>query len=425
MRNAPVPPCRRCRRTVAIGRSLPVAVLLVSLFGTAACGSEDEPVSGVPARAPACQRLERLFADVRAGAQPHDAVDEARAVLAALRDPAPRGLRGVAPGGRVPRSLAGPASVLARAGSAPEEDVEGALGDVARWFGAQCVGPTTLEGPEDRRLLPSPPPADLPLCLALDTEALVLGRPTPPAPDAADWAIWGDASAPDPWAATVVWLQTARTDRVPVHDDATPAAVGGRPALVAPAPLFQAVSSAAWGHIVSWRARPGLVAEVAVRRGSPMEALRVAELVRFDGARPSLPDDALGPRTEALFNGIPPSPLGIDAQALWWVVYGRQQIRVLGHAPVDRDALRALEFWTVHSEPRTIRGQPGILYAAFDADTGPWGVAWMEPDGLLVQVVGFAPQEAVVELASSLVDVSPAEWRAAKTAAEPCEDDTP
>src|SRR5918999_3345902 len=137
MRNAPVPPCRRCRRTVAIGRSLPVAVLLVSLFGTAACGSEDEPVSGVPARAPACQRLERLFADVRAGAPPHDPVEEARAVLAALRDPAPRGLRGVAPGGRVPRSLAGPASVLARAGSAPEEDVEGALADVARWFGAQ------------------------------------------------------------------------------------------------------------------------------------------------------------------------------------------------------------------------------------------------------------------------------------------------
>lgn len=425
MGNAPVPTSRRCRRTVAIARSLPVAVIL-SLLGGAACGSEDEPVSGVAAREPACQRLERLFADVRAGAQPGDAVEEARAVLAALHDPAPRGLRGVAPGGRVPRSLAGPASVLARAGSAPEEDVEAALGDVARWFGEQCLGPITVEGREDRRLLASPPPADLPLCLALDTaEAFALHRPTAPAPDAADRAIWGDASAPDPWAATVVWLQTARTDRVPVHEDATPATVGGRPALVAPAPLFQAVSSAAWGHIVSWRARPGLVAEVAVRRGSPMDALRVAELVRFDGSRPSLPAEAVGPRTEPLFDGIPPSPLGIDAQALWWVVYGRQQIRVLGHAPVDRDALRALEFWTVHSEPRTVRGQPAILYAAFDAETGPWGVAWIEPDGLLVQVVGFAPQEAVVELASSLVDVSPAEWRAAKTAAEPCDDDTP
>jgi len=240
-------------------------------------------------------------------------------------------------------------------------------------------------------------------------------------------ALWGDASAPDPWAGTVAAITTKSSDHVPVHDDAVPATVRGRSGLVAPQSLFQAVSSAAWRHVVSWQERPGLVVEVSLRHGSPADVVRMAEAVGFDGDRPFLPRDALGARTEVLFDGTTPNPTGIGFDELWSLAYGtgEQAIRVLGRGPVD-DFVRALEYWTVRSEPVTIGGRPGVVYAAFDAGRGPWGVAWTERDGLIVQVVALgAPRDAVVALASSLVDVSPEAWRTAKADAGPCDEDPP
>jgi len=421
---ATVPPSRGRFGKLFVKRVVPSALLPLIVLGTVGCASEDGSVSGGAARSPACGRLERTFAEASEDRRADDPERDAHDVLAAFADRVPRGLSGGGHRELMPRALSGPVSVLARAESSSREDVEAALLEVSLWFMAECVGPTVVEGPGDRRRLPQPPPAGLPLCLAIDAAELV-GTLLPPSrrPDAGQWALWGDASAPNPWSETVVSLTTAQSDRVPVHDDAVPAEVRGRSALVAPAPLFQAVSSAAWGHVVSWQERPGLVAEVALRRGSPAETLRVADQVRFDGDRPYLPEDALGPRTQLLFEGAAPSPLALGVGGLWSASYGtaEQRIGVVGHAPVD-GGLHALEYWTVHSEPLTIRGHRAILYAAFDADRGPWGVAWTEPDGLIVQVFGFAPREAVVEVASSLADVSPAQWRAAKAEMEFCEE---
>jgi hypothetical protein len=417
---------RGCHRSLLAKRLPVMAVVVITSLGAAACGSDDEPPTAASGPPPACQRLRRVLAEVRDDPQPGDPVRQAQDVLAALGDGAWRRLPSVPPGERVPRAVSGPASVLARAASAPKAEVEDALVEVSRWFGVECVGPTEVDGPEDRRLLAHPPPGHLPICWAMDTAEVLGGSILRPDPGAGQWAAWGDASAPDPWSGTVVSLATSHGDHVPVHEGAVPATVRGRSALVAPAPLFQAVSSPAWGHVVSWQERPGLVAEAAFRRGSPADVLRVAEQVRFDGDRPYLPGDALGPRTDVLFDGIPPTPLGIDQRELWSVAYGtgQDQIRVLGRAPVDH-ALRALEFWTVRSERLTVRGQAAILYAAFEAESGPWGVAWTEPDGPMVQVVGFARREEVIELASSLLDVSPAEWRAAKAEGGHCADDAP
>jgi hypothetical protein len=46
-------------------------------------------------------------------------------------------------------------------------------------------------------------------------------------------------------------------------------------------------------------------------------------------------------------------------------------------------------------------------------------VLW-EDDGLTMQVVGFAGRDDVLRIASSLDDVSPAEWRAAKARTRDC-----
>jgi hypothetical protein len=243
-----------------------------------------------------------------------------------------------------------------------------------------------------------------------------------PQPRPGHSALWGDAARPDPWSGPVVSLSTERRNRVPLHEGATPASVGGRPALVAPAALFQAVSSAAWGHVVSWQERPGLVAEVAWRGRSPADVVQLAGRVRFVGDRPVLPSDALGARTAPLFDGSAPTPLGLLG-GLWTAVYGvgEESFQVHGHRSAD-GALDALEYWSVHSEPVAIDQEEAILYAAFDAERGPWGVIWDEGDGLTVQVVGFAGRDEVVAFASSLEDVTAAGWRAAKANAQRCDE---
>lgn len=383
------------------------SLLLLAMVGGSACGSDDRQTDAEGAPSPVCRRLRAAFAE-STGAGP-GRMDQERlrsAVLTALRQPGPL-------------SAPGRAAIPGYTGSGSQEDLEA----VSRWFLAQCVGPTAVERPEDRRLLPRHPSTRLPLCLAMDTAELTsIGIfPRPEVPDGAS-AFWGDASRSDPWSGTVVSLTTLRGDRVPVHDDAVPTRVRDRPALVAPAPLFQAISSAAWGHVVSWQERPGLVAEVALRNGSPDDVVRMAERVRFEGDRPVLPADALGARTETLFDGVSSlQPLGLFGGE-WSAVYGAGEglFQVIGHRPAPA-AVRVLQYWSVHSEPVTINGHSALLYAAFDPEDGPWGAIW-EDDGLTVQVVGFAGRDEVLRFAGSLDDVSPAAWRAAKAEAQMCDD---
>lgn len=53
------------------------------------------------------------------------------------------------------------------------------------------------------------------------------------------------------------------------------------------------------------------------------------------------------------------------------------------------DAPELLRFLTVSSETATVGGREALVYSAFGVESGPWGVAWREPDGLVVQVSGL------------------------------------
>lgn len=88
--------------------------------------------------------------------------------------------------------------------------------------------------------------------------------------------------------------------------------LAGRARVLAPAPLFRAVSSADYGHVATWFERPGFVAELTVRRGSAEDAVRMAEVVTFQGDLPALPSDHLGAATATLSTGPFPSPVALD-----------------------------------------------------------------------------------------------------------------
>lgn len=157
--------------------------------------------------------------------------------------------------------------------------------------------------------LPAEVPADLRLCLVTDEPE--------EAPLPGEAVVWGDASLEDPWAGPLVLLSIKRDDRLPVHERAVPATIRGGDGYLAPAALFQAVSSAEYGHVATWFEEPGLVAEALVRGGTPDDARRTAEAAVFDGDTATLPADQLGADTRALSAGPFPSALALDRLSSW------------------------------------------------------------------------------------------------------------
>lgn len=237
-------------------------------------------------------------------------------------------------------------------------------------------------------------------------------------------AWWGDRGQDDPWTGPLVFLSSEASDRLPVHDGAQEVTVRGRPGYVAPAPLFQAVSSADYGHVATWFERPGLVAELTIRRGSADDAVRMAEVVTFDGEIPALPPDHLGTATGTLSTGPFPSPLALDPLSAWRLSWfdaaGGRSLTVRGLVDVP-DVLQLLSAFTAASELTTVEGHPALAYAAFDPEGGPNGVAWEEADGLVVQVSGLGlGAEEIEKVAESVADVGTDGWAELAANTEEC-----
>lgn len=243
-------------------------------------------------------------------------------------------------------------------------------------------------------------------------------------------AVWGDRALSDPWAGPLVGLSAEVAKELPVHDRARKVTVRDAPGYVAPMPLFQAVSSDEWGHVVTWREPSGKIVEAAVRRADADEALRIAEIVTITDGSPELPGYALGAQTARIYDSIPIAPYGaLSSHGSVWTLSYRSgadrgglsaflTIGGLARPPADMQPMR---FWALTAEPKSIRGRAGLLYAAFDADKGPFGVIWPEDPGLIVQVVGLGvDRPSVVDVAESLEPVDAAAWEAlqrdAKTA---------
>lgn len=85
------------------------------------------------------------------------------------------------------------------------------------------------------------------------------------------------------------------------------------------------------------------------------------------------------------------------------------------------DALELLRFLTVSSEIDTVGARQALVYSAFSDEGGPWGVAWREPDGLVVQVsgLGFDRQE-MVAIAASVDDGASGRWHELAGQTEDC-----
>ena len=271
---------------------------------------------------------------------------------------------------------------------------------------------------DERRLVPEEVPAVLQLCSVSDEPEDF------PVEGGTHAAVWGDASLDDPWAGPLVMLSTSQADRLPVHDGAEAVGIRGGEGYVAPAALFQAVSSAEYGHVATWFEQPGLVAEALVRGGSGDDARRLAEAVVFDGETPTLPVDHLGADTRALSTGPFPHPLAVDQLSSWrsyWLnLDAGRSLTVRGLLDVP-DALDLLRFLAVSSEAVTVDGRSAMVYSAFGVDTGPWGVAWAEPDGLVVQVSGLGfGRDEIVDIAASVTDVGPDRWQELMGQTEDC-----
>ncbi len=85
------------------------------------------------------------------------------------------------------------------------------------------------------------------------------------------------------------------------------------------------------------------------------------------------------------------------------------------------NALELLRFLTVSSETATVGASQALVYSAFGVESGPWGVPWRKPDGLVVQVsgLGFQRQE-MIDIAASVADVEPERWEELMSQTEDC-----
>lgn len=262
---------------------------------------------------------------------------------------------------------------------------------------------TTAEGVG--RYAPMPPSSQLRLCDAFDAPETLAGAKAPQGREVR--TIWGDAALADPWRGPIVVVIEKDGDKGYAHAGARPWRIAGRPAAVAPMPLFQGVSSSRWGHIATWHVSPVRVVEVAVRGGTAEETARLAALIRGGGRPPALPADALGAQTEPLHVG------NAESEQLGWVVqYGVADgfVTVAGR-PFLRDDFELLRLYAVASRPTTVEGTPAVRFSLLDPRRGPFGVAWRTGDNQLVTVLGVgASEEAVDGVVGATRQLTEAEW---------------
>lgn len=263
------------------------------------------------------------------------------------------------------------------------------------------------------RYAPATAPAGTALCSALFVES----DPDPGGatnPDHETAAVWGDASLPDPWRGPLVVISQRDADAFYSHDDARAVRFGGHRADVAPIPVFQGVSVAALGHIVTWRTGPGRVVEVTVRDATAAEAVRLASAVRFRDGRPRLPVRTLGERTQPIHEEGPPTSLA-GTWTLQYVggAYGDGGLLTVDGRPTTADDLELLRLYALSSEATTVAGGPGVRLTQWDPAKGPFTVAWHTDDGQTVTVTGLGlSEEAVSDAVAGAHELSEDEWRA-------------
>ncbi len=316
-----------------------------------------------------------------------------------------------------PVDLAGELATLDRADATADERIE--AGDaIGRWLAVHCT-------PAGVRYLPANQPDGLVLCTAIDL-------PRPPASaveGAATIRLWGDRSRRDPWSGRLAATWVRDGADLPVHDDARPVSVHGTDGKVAPMPLFQAISSARWGHVVSWRdPATGKVIELAAKGTTAEEAVRLAEAVTIGEGGARLPRHTLGSRTEVLLEGPGAMPMGIEAATHggWTASWrpadllgsaDRRMVRVEGFLGTAGD-VQALRFWAVSATASRAKGQPAVAFDAFGGGDAN-GIAWIDPGGAVLVVRGMGlTGEEVQALADDLVPVDTTGWTRTKQAAQ-------
>ena len=281
--------------------------------------------------------------------------------------------------------------------------------------------------PADARFLPETPPGYR-LCSAVAGRGLPVVTSGQGSRD--NWAVWGDASLERPWQGPLALLFEHPDDPDSRHAGATPVRVGDLPAEVAPMPLVEGVSSAEWGHIVTWRPLPGRLFEVAVR-GRAEEARRMAERVVVGPEGPELPRDALGPNTFPLrtsADGTQLTPV-LTLAADWVARYGEvappargrgREILVFGQASTKR-AIELAEFMSLESRPLNVGEWRGISYAPFERGRGLNSVL-LERDGHLLGITGLGITPAQVRaVLDDLTPVGDRAWGGLVTDPTACE----
>lgn len=190
-------------------------------------------------------------------------------------------------------------------------------------------------------------------------------------------------------------------------------------------PLFQAISSAGWGHIVTWRIAGGRIVELAARGASARAAVALANRVVVAGPTARLPTDALGERTRILFRSRATDPRD-TAWMIGWstpdeVAPGRARFLNISAGVGTADDIEVARLFGRTSREAEIAGRRGVVIAAFHPRRGPFSVIWSTGDRSLVSVSGRGLTRAeTIAIARSLEPLDAAAWAEFRAGVEDC-----
>ena len=242
--------------------------------------------------------------------------------------------------------------------------------------------------------------------------------PTSPTDDQSGMVLYGEANADDPYDGPmlgVLW-NPADDGGHGGDGDTQPVTVRGESGVAAPITVFQQTILPELGTVIAWT--EGDRALGLYGRRWPMERadelVEIANQLADSEGRLRIPDDALPDGYGEVFTGdasvtsivLAPSPLySLRYQ-------GEEGLLDVNGLQRSEDEFEAFRFFTIGVDQGEVAGHDALIGNAWHAE-GPAVIAWREPDGLVVPIIGIGvPLDIARQVAERSRELSDDEWAA-------------
>ena len=228
--------------------------------------------------------------------------------------------------------------------------------------------------------------------------------------------LYGDAAAEDPFAGQIVGLLWGTGGGHGGDGTPTPVSVRGTDGVAAPITVFQQTILEELGTVIAWEedGEPMGLYGRGFDAGQIPELLDIAEAIDASDGGFEIPPEHLPAGFAEVYRGsTSPLDLVLAVDSTYSISYVNPDTRgmiTISGQEMSPDAFQAMRFLTIGLAPQDLDGKDALVGNAWHS-AGPTVVAWQEPDGLVVRIVGLGTDLATVQaVAESTRDLNRLEW---------------